>query len=110
MSLLKKCQLQFKLDPNEKVVVSVHLDLPAKAFITIAGAVKSGSLRIKVVDDKGTVHADIRLTAVGTSGVRYFDRFDPPSGPFNLQLHGQTKKAVHSSASLLAMTRPYPFL
>ena len=68
--------------------------LPAKAFITVAGAasVKSGSLRLKVVNDKGTVHADKPLTAVGTSGVRYFVRFDPPSGPFKLQLHGQTKK------------------
>ena len=47
---------------------------------------------MKVVDDKGTVHADEPLTAVGTSGVRYFVRFDPPSGPFKLQLHGQTKK------------------
>ena len=68
--------------------------LPAKVFITIAGAesVKAGSLRIKVVNDKGAVHADKALTAVGTSGVRYFFRFDPPSGPFKLQVHGQTKK------------------
>jgi hypothetical protein len=49
-------------------------------------------MRVKVVSNKGTVHADKPLTAVGTSGVRYFVRFNPPSGPFKLQLHGQTRK------------------
>lgn len=44
------------------------------------------------MDEKGTVRADKPLTAVGTSGVRYFVRFNPPSGPFKLQLHGQTRK------------------
>ena len=52
---------------------------------------KPGSLRIKVVEEKGTVGEVNALTAVGTSGVRYFLSFIPPFGPFKLQLHGQTK-------------------
>ena len=67
---------------------------PTKAFVTIAGAeyVTPNSLRIKVVDERGAVHADHPLIPVGVSGVRYFVRFSPPSAPFRLQLHGQTVK------------------
>ena len=50
------------------------------------------SLRIKVVDERGAVQADKPLIPVGVSGVRYFVRFNPPSAPFKLQLHGQTVK------------------
>ena len=70
------------------------IGFPAKIFVTVAGAesVKPGSLRMKVVDEKSNIHADVPLTAVGKSGVRYFARFEPPSGPFKLKLHGQTLK------------------
>ena len=44
------------------------------------------------MDEKGSVRANEPVTAVGTSGVRYFVRFSPPSGPFKLHLHGQTRK------------------
>ena len=44
------------------------------------------------MDKSGSIHANQSLTPVGTSGVRYFVRFNPPSGPFKLQLHGQTLK------------------
>ena len=68
--------------------------IPAKAFVTIAGAesVKPSSLRMKVVGEKGSMHADEPMTAVGKTGVRYFVRFKPPSGPFKLHLYGQTLK------------------
>lgn len=49
-------------------------------------------MRIKVLNETGTVHSDVPLTAVGTSGVRHFIRFNPPTGSFKLQLHGQTVK------------------
>lgn len=67
---------------------------PTKAFVTIAGAeyVTPSSLRIKIVNKRGTVQADEPLIPVGVSGVRYFVRFDPPSASFRLQLHGQTVK------------------
>ena len=66
----------------------------AKAFVTVAGAeyVKADSLGIKVVDASGSIRANQSLIPVGTSGVRYFVRFNPPSGPFKLQLHGQTMR------------------
>lgn len=44
------------------------------------------------MDEKGSIHADVPMTAVGKTGVRYFIRFHPPSGPFKLHLHGQTIK------------------
>ena len=72
----------------------IFIGIPAQAFVTIAGAesVKPGSMRMKVVEEKGSIHADVPMTAVGKNGVRYFVRFHPPSGPFKLHLYGQTSK------------------
>lgn len=72
----------------------IFLGIKAKAFVTIAGVkiVKTDTLRIKVVGEKGCVYAHAHLTPVGKSGVRYFVRFDPPSGPYKLQLYGKTLK------------------
>ena len=79
---------------NIRLSFVLFIGFSAKAFVTIAGAesVKPGSMRIKVVDEKGSIHADVPMTAVGKTGVRYFVRFKPPSGPFKLHLYGQTSK------------------
>ena len=55
-------------------------------------SVKSDSLKIKVEQETGAIHADQPLTAVGTSGARYFAKFQPPTGPFKLVLSGLTTK------------------
>ena len=75
------------------ILILISIGFPAKVFVTIAGAehVKPGSLRIKVVEEKGSLYEVDPLIAVGTSGVRHFLTFLPPSGPFKLQLHGQTR-------------------
>ena len=82
------------MEKSSACVLVYFLGVKAKTFVTIAGAeiVKPGSLRIKVVGEKGYVHTHAPLTPVGKSGVRYFVRFDPPSEPFKLQLHGKTLK------------------
>lgn len=69
------------------------IGITAATFVTVAGAesVKSSSLRVKVVNKTGTVE-NKPLQPVGTSGVRYIFKFQPPSGPFKLELHGLTKK------------------
>ena len=79
---------------NIKLSFVLFIGIPAKAFVTIAGAesVKPGSLRMKVVGEKGSIHAYVPMTAVGKTGVRHFVRFHPPSGPFKLHLYGQTSK------------------
>lgn len=95
-----------------KLFVSI-LGVPVKAFVSIAGAerVNDTSLRMKAVDQRGNVLAEVPLTAVGTSGARYFFRFNqPPSTPFILQLHGQIKNKSNFFRVSQKLDRTVPVL